>query len=275
MMPKIESANVFTQYLPHGTSFDLIHVKGGSYFFGDSDHEITLSDFYIGQYPVTQALWQEVMGNNPSYFKGKNRPVENISWYDAVAFCNTLNILIGYSPVYFRDKKFQKPLDYDTSQPMDYENHISVFHSPQIPCYQLPSETEWEYASRGGCMDSPYELSGSDKLEEVGWFEDNSYQKTKPAGLKAPNELNIYDMSGNVWEWCADQFMDIHKLPQNGATWMGGIKSEDRVFRGGSWLNPAKFCRSSSRAFDDPSHRSNYVGFRVVLFPPQAPKNKL
>ncbi len=261
----------YTQELRDCPSFELVVVQGGSYLFGDSDHKITLPDFYIGQFPVTQALWQAVMGDNPAHFKGKNRPVEQVSWYDAAAFCNTLNILIGYPPVYFRDKKFQKPLDYTMTQPLEYGKDIDVFHNPQNPGYRLPSETQWEFAARGGDKHSPYEYSGSDKLDEVGWYDVNSHGETKPVGLKAPNVLDIHDMSGNVWEWCADQLHDRNELkniPKDGSAWVDRDMGADRVLRGGGWGGDARRCRATTRDGIYPSYRSDGIGFRVVLFPP-------
>jgi formylglycine-generating enzyme len=273
-MPKeSESKNLYCQDLPSGPSFDLIHVKGGSYFFGDSDIEISLPDFCIGQYPVTQALWQAVMGDNPSNFKGKNRPVESISWYDAATFCNVLNACAGYPPVYFYDKKFQEPLEYYMTFPLEYREDIDVFHNPQKPGYRLPSETQWEYAARGGAKYSAYDFTGSDKLEEIGWHTENSHRETKPVGLKAPNELLIYDLRSNVWEWCSDQWhgdYELKNIPKYGSTWVDDDQGTSCVLRGGSWFNDAQRSRSILRGYSPPSNRNDYVGFRVVLFPTQA-----
>jgi formylglycine-generating enzyme required for sulfatase activity len=271
MPTETESKNLYRQDLPNGLSFDLIHVKGDSYLFGDFDHKITFPDFCIGQFPVTQALWQAVMGDNPSHFKGKNRPVESISWYDAAAFCNALNALTGYPQVYFRDEKFQEPMDYTMTRPLEYREDIDVFHNPQNPGYRLPSETQWEFAARGGGNRSTYEYAGSDKLEEVGWYDDNSHGETKPVGLKAPNELNIYDLSGNVWEWCADQWLgdsELKNIPKDGSAWVDHDKGANRVFRGGSWISDAQGCRATRRNTSSPSLRDYIIGFRVVLFPP-------
>ena len=262
-----EPVNRYRQDLLNGSFFDLIHVKGGSYFFGDTDHQITLADFCIGEYPVTQALWQAVMGDNPSHFKGQNRPVERVSWYDAAAFCNALNTLTGYAPIYFRDENFQEPLDYGMTLPLEWRESIDVFHDPHSAGFRLPSETEWEYAAQGGSKSSAYEYAGSYKLEEVSWYKGNSHGETKPIGLKTSNKLDIYDMSGNVWEWCADQYTK-KKLPQNGAAWIGEDKSAHRVLRGGSWSFDALYCHAKGRTYDYPSNRNNDIGFRVVLFPP-------
>jgi formylglycine-generating enzyme required for sulfatase activity len=264
----------YSQELRDGPSFELIVVEGGSYLFGDSDHKITLPDFFIGQFPVTQALWQAVMGDNPAYFKGKNRPVEQVSWYDAAAFCNALNARTGYQQVFFRDEKFQVPLDYTMTLPLEYLKDIDVFHNPQNLGYRLPSETQWEYAARGGLKKSSYEYAGSDKLDEVGWNRDNSHRETKLVGLKAPNVLDIYDMSGNVSEWCADQLhgdSELKNIPKDGSSWVDRDKGAFRVYRGGSWSSDAQFCRATSRSYNDPSYRYYDIGFRVVLFPPPPP----
>jgi formylglycine-generating enzyme required for sulfatase activity len=272
MPTESESKNPYCQHLPNDLSFNLIQVKGGSYLLGNSDHEITLADFYIGQYPVTQALWQAVMGDTPAHFKGKNRPVESISWYDAAAFCNALNARTGYPPAYFRDKKFQEALNYGMTLPLEEaEDYINVFYNPQNSGYRLPSETEWEYAARGGSKRSSYEYVGSDKLEEVGWYYDNSHGETKPVGLKASNELDIYDMSGNIWEWCADQYTDLINLPQDGFAGMGDHEGVYQVLRGGGWDNDALDCLAIDSYEYDLSFRSHHFGLRVVLFPPPAP----
>ena len=170
------------------------------------------------------------MGDNPSFFKGKQRPVERVSWEDAQIFIKKLNGITG--------------------------KH-----------FRLPSEGEWEYAARGGPHKSPYRYAGSDKLKEVGWFASNSHGETKPVGLKAPNELGLYDMSGNVWEWCEDDWhVDYQKAPDNGSAW---IDSPDRgslrVNRGGGYFDDAQGCRVSSRDFNTPSYRYRDLGFRLAL----------
>jgi formylglycine-generating enzyme required for sulfatase activity len=177
------------------------------------------------------------MGTNPSYFKGKHRPIENVSWEDTQLFLEKLNKDVRLEP----GQQFR-----------------------------LPSEAEWEYAARGGEFSQGYKYAGSEKLAEVGWYTDNSHSETKPVGLKAPNELDIYDMSGNVWEWCADQWHDSYQgAPNDNSAWVDSIdKGADRVFRGGSWDYDALRCRATYRYDLDPSLRSDDIGFRVVLFPP-------
>jgi sulfatase modifying factor 1 len=167
-------------------------------------HEVELSNFHIGKYPITQALWKAVMGddNNPSYFKGDNRPVESVSWNDAQAFIQKLN-----------------EMNESGGQ------------------YRLPTEAEWEYAARGGQLSRGYKYAGSDQLEEVGWYGENSHDETKPVGLKDPNELGLFDMSGNVYEWSRDlyssNYYEICKKEGKVKDPQGFGKGINRVLRGG------------------------------------------
>ena len=167
-----------------------------------------IRDFFIGKYPVTQEQWVEIMGNNPSYFKGDDHPVERVSWDDVQEFLKKLN--------------------------NKYPGHN----------YRLPTETEWEYAAKGGIAFKEYAFSGSDDVNEVGWYYDNSDKRTHPVGEKAPNELGIYDMSGNVWELCNDE--------------------SNYIVRGGSWDSNPYLCRASFREDGNPYYRFFSLGFRVV-----------
>ncbi len=204
----------------------MISVEGGTFQFGNKV-SVTVSDFKIGKYPVTQKQWFEIMGNNPSYFKGDDLPVETVSWYEAVEFVQKLNKLTG-------------------------EN------------YRLPTEAEWEYAAKGGKLSKGYKYAGSNDLNEVGWYWKNSDGKTHPVGSKAPNELGIYDMSGNVWEWCNDWYGDYPKEAED--NYSGPQTGEYKVLRGGSWLNYGYDCRSAVRLRGYPGFRNNYVfGFRLAM----------
>ena len=190
-------------------------------------HRVTLTnDYYIGKYEVTQALWQTVMGKNPSKFKGDNLPVERVGWDDCQEFISKLNDITGKT-------------------------------------FRLPTEAEWEYAARGGNKSRGYQYSGSNNLLDVAWFRDNSGSKTHGVGTKQANELGIYDMSGNVWEWCQDWYGTYSSSSRVNPT--GANSGSDRVFRGGSWFNYAWSCRSSCRRRNAPYDDDSFLGLRLVL----------
>ncbi len=232
----------------NGHEFWMLPVEGGAFNMGDEHgdlteacrpvHKVTVSDFYIGKYPVTQALWKAVMnGENPSRFQGDDLPVEQVSWDDAQSFVKKLNEMTTSSrpPGYF---------------------------------YFLPTEAEWEYAARGGkYLSEGYKYAGSDRLKDVGWFNDNSGEVTKPVGLKYPNQLGIHDMSGNVGEWCEDDWHgDYKSAPDDGTAWVDRPKrGSPRVNRGGGWLYGARYCRAALRDLNSPGYRVDYLGFRLAL----------
>ncbi|NUQ24771.1 MAG: formylglycine-generating enzyme family protein [Saprospiraceae bacterium] len=231
--------------------FAMIAVPGGTFDMGGESwlndalpvHPVELDDFWIGEYPVTQALWTAVLGeaNNPSRFKGADRPVETVSWEEI-------------------DQSFLPAL-----------NRLTENTRPPRTAYRLPTEAEWEYAARGGLQGKNESLlyAGSDILDEVGWYDDNSHGETKPVGLKLPNQLGLYDMSGNVWEWCNDWHGSeyyqecLDKGTINNPR--GAEKGGSRVLRGGSWIHFAQLCRSSNRDLNAPTSRDIDVGFRLVL----------
>jgi len=222
---------------PFSAANMLVLVKGGTFTMGctqeqDIDcteweqpmHQVTLSNFYIGKYEVTQAQWKLVMnGDNPSRFKGDNMPVENVSWYDVQAFLNRLNEMSGGS-------------------------------------YRLPTEAEWEYAARGGVQSKDYKYSGSNVADEVAWY---GADETRPVGIKIANELGIHDMSGNVYEWVNDWF-DLGYSADSQTDPEGPSSGTNRVLRGGQWNGNAKNVRSTMRNAGLPNFRHDTVGFRVV-----------
>ena len=189
-------------------------------------HQVTLSDYYIGRYEVTQKEWQAVMGDNPSKFYGDNLPVDYVSWNDCQDFINKLNQLTGLK-------------------------------------FRLPTEAEWEFAARGGKQSKSYKYSGSDNAKNIAWYEKNSGSKPHQVGTKEPNELGIYDMSGNVGEWCGDWYGRYSSSAQTNPT--GPSSGSARVLRGGSWYLYASNCRVSFRGSGDPLGRFYASGFRVVL----------
>jgi formylglycine-generating enzyme required for sulfatase activity len=219
-----------------------ILVKGGTFTMGCTSeqsgcydderptHSVTLSTYYMGQTEVTQAQWRAVMGTNPSIFKNCDEcPVENVSWKEVQDFITKLNSRSGGGR------------------------------------YRLPTEAEWEYAARGGSQSRGYEYAGSNNIKDVAWYDENSDSKTRPVKGKQPNELGLYDMSGNVWEWCSDWYGNYPATAQSDPK--GPDKGVGRVIRGGSWINRARYCRVSHRSFDTPGDRGSHLGFRLAASP--------
>ncbi len=200
----------------------------GSETYGDENptHRVTLSDYYIGKYEVTQEQWQAVMGKNPSNFKGSRKPVECVSWNECQEFIKKLNSLTGLN-------------------------------------FKLPTEAQWEYAARGGNKSQGYKYSGSNNIESVAWYWNNASKETHPVGQKQPNELGLYDISGNVWEWCQDWKGDYSSSSQTNPT--GPSTGSHRVLRGGSWFDLAGRCRVSSRGNRTPDGSGYNLGLRLVV----------
>jgi formylglycine-generating enzyme required for sulfatase activity len=239
---------------------NMIFVDGGSFRMGSNSdfdderpiHTVTVSSFYMGKYEVTQEEWTAVMGTDPGNFKGEDLPVEMVSWFDAVEYCNTLSIKEGLRPAYSGSG----------------DNIVCDFTASG---YRLPTEAEWEYAARGGNKNNlSYEYSGSNQPGAVGWYYSNSENRTHPVGSKSPNILGLYDMSGNVYEWCWDWYgiysSDSQTDPRGPAIPLSA--DDPRVARGGSWENGARYLRSAYRGGKDPSNRINALGFRVVFVVP-------
>ena len=224
-------------YTVNGVSFKMIAVAGGTFTMGataeqGSDaydgekpaHKVTLSSFSIGQTEVTQKLWQAVMGSNPSHFKGAKFPVESVTWDECQTFITKLNQLTG--------KQFR-----------------------------LPTEAEWEFAARGGKQSKGYKYAGSNTLDNVAWYWNNT--TTHEVATKLPNELGLYDMSGNVWEWCQDLYGSYSSSNQTNPT--GPPSGSFRVKRGGSWNSAARYCRVSYRYGGTPGNWIDHFGVRLAL----------
>ncbi|HAX86927.1 MAG TPA: formylglycine-generating enzyme family protein [Cyanobacteria bacterium UBA11370] len=257
-----KNAQYFVEDLGNGVTLEMVAIPGGTFLMGSPDteerhresespqHEVTVKSFFMGKYPVTQAQWQAVaslpqinqeLNPNPSRFKGADRPVEQVSWYDAVEFCARLSQL--------------------SKRP-----------------YRLPSEAEWEYACRAGTT-TPFHFGETISTELANYHGNYTYGKgvkgeyrgeTSPVGsFEVANEFGLYDMHGNVWEWCADSWHGDYKgAPEDGSAWIEEGKDENensyRLLRGGSWFN-SPGCRSASRNYGHPGDRFSYlVGFRVV-----------
>jgi formylglycine-generating enzyme required for sulfatase activity len=230
----------FTEKLANGIRLEMVSLPAGKFTMGSSEsndekpqHQVKVNSFAIGKYPITQAQYQAVMGTNPSHFKNNpQNPVEQVSWNDAKAFCQKLSQITGKT-------------------------------------YRLPTEAEWEYACRAGTTTRYYFGDNDNQLGDYAWYEGNSNRTTHPVGQKKPNGWGLYDMSGNVWEWCEDDWHDSYAgAPDDGTAWIDNDnRSQSRkCLRGGSWYNGPSYCRSAfrfyfSRRVDIPYYS---FGFRVV-----------
>lgn len=234
---------------------DMVFVEAGTFIMGcdrnKSDcgddelpaHEVTLSSFFISKFEVTQKLWRSVMGNNPSNVKGDNRPVVFVSWKDAIEFCNKLSAKEGLEPAYKIDSS-------------------GVSCDLRSNGYRLPTEAEWEYVAKGGIKGKTFLYGGDNSIDAVAWYKSNSGGTIHEVGMKKANELGIYDLSGNVWEWCWDFYGSYKATNQNDPK--GPISHANRVARGGSWNRDDKFCRTTNRYGFTPDDIGKDLGFRIV-----------
>ncbi|MBS1619884.1 MAG: SUMF1/EgtB/PvdO family nonheme iron enzyme [Bacteroidetes bacterium] len=215
--------------------YSMVLIKGGTFEMGNDSlttemrsHKVTVGDYYLSRYEVTQKQWQDIMGENPSHFVGcGDCPVENVSAADAELFIKKLNTKTGGK-------------------------------------YRLPTEAEWEYAARGGNASKGYTFSGSSNIDEVAWHDNNSDNETHPVGQKKANELGLHDMTGNVFEWCGDRFSYTYYKDGPSSDPHGSDQGVWRVLRGGSWSHGEKECLPAHRGKDEPTNRGRRTGFRLA-----------
>ncbi len=253
--PSPGASSSYREQLPNGVALEMIAIPAGSFLMGTpSDdvrkilaiggyskenieqwikyempqHRATVLELAMGKYPITQEQWQAVMGNNPSRFSGVTYPVESVNWKDAKEFCSRLSKLTGKT-------------------------------------YRLPTEAEWEYAARAGSQNLYSFGDNANQLKDYAWYGDNSSGQTQPVGKKKANAFGIYDMHGNVWEWCEDEWHENYNgAPVDGSAWVNNNSSQYRLLRGGSWYYNAYYCRSAFRYRYDADYRYYVIGFRVV-----------
>jgi formylglycine-generating enzyme required for sulfatase activity len=245
----INPQSSFTEDLGNGIELEMIAIPGGTFWMGSPkneaersswespQHQVTVPSFFMGKYQLTQAQYQAIMGNNPAYFKGDNLPVESVSWNDAVAFCQKLSHRTGKN-------------------------------------YRLPSEAEWEYACRAGTT-TPFSFGDNITTDLVNYDGNYPYksapkgkyrQQTTDVGIFPPNAFGLYDMHGNVWEWCEDDWHENYvNAPKDGSAWNNRSGNSDKLIRGGSWDNHARNCRSANRNWYSHAYRNRHYGFRVLF----------
>lgn len=251
------NVNINIGFCSKMSSPDMVLVKGGTFRMGSGEigppeeepiHRVILDSFYMGKYEVTQEEWKRVMGDNPSFFKADNQPVSNIDWYDAVKYCNKRSEIEGFAPCY-------------TGNGDDITCNFAA------DGYRMPTEAEWEYAARGGRKSRNYMYSGSNNVDDAAWYERNSGYKPQPVGRLRPNELGIYDMSGNIWEWCWEWYDKAYyqkSPPGNPRGPASPVDGKVRSYRGGGCCGRRQFLRSTARFSQGPSFKRFDMGLRVV-----------
>jgi len=229
---------------------NFILVNGGSFIMGSSEnkdefpHSVTVSSFYISKYEVTQKEWKEIMQYNFSAFQGDDLPVTDISWLDAIDYCNKISLKEGLKPCYSEEDR-------------------DIICDWTANGYRLPTEAEWEYAAKGGIESKGYIFSGSNDANTVAWFKDNA-SRTHKIGTKKPNELGLYDMSGNVAEWCWDGYDENYYFSNENFNPKGGENYEVKICRGGCWNYNSDYCKNAKRAKFNITGEAWNCGFRVV-----------
>ncbi|HTL58330.1 MAG TPA: formylglycine-generating enzyme family protein [Candidatus Limnocylindrales bacterium] len=230
---------------------DLVEIKGGRFLMGDKEqvdapsHEVVVSSFYIDKYPVTQEQYQQVMGDNPSRWKGNKNPVEQVRWSDAVKFCNQRSQLEKRQPCY------------------DLKTWKCNFEADG---YRLPTEAEWEYACRAGTTTAFFFGDNPAKLSEYAWFEKNSGGRPQPVGQKQPNAWGLYDICGNVWEWCNDFYKVDYYKESLQTDPRGPDEGQTKVVRGGAWRFKPENCRSGYRYNENPGYADVCFGYDIYGF---------
>ena len=256
---------------------NLVLVEGGAFRNTKSNFSLMLSNFYLGKYEVTQKEWNEVMGSNPAKFQGDDLPVETVSWYDCVEYCNKRSLKEGLKPYYTIEKEKADPENQTVIDDVKWTVTINAGANG----YRLPTEAEWEYAAGGGQKSKSFTYSGGDDIEKVAWYWQNAgdkiltgswswpvieqnHTKTKPVGGKQPNELGLFDMSGNVREWCGDWYGE---LTTDGTGPKRSSSESGRVWKGGGWIGGDFCCAPSFRAGLEANGKGPDQGLRVCRSP--------